>query len=135
MPEAVKFYYEKQLYTVYFVNPKALLPVKTSDGHIKLMRWGRRLIQPGKLPMGGWAQLQSIYKGLWNEYTPKPVKLPITQFMEKDFEGAAHWYDITPGLWVQGLIAQESDEVSLYIVTITPELPTARHTRWPRILA
>jgi hypothetical protein len=119
----------------YFPNPKAQLPVKMRDGSLVLLPWGRRKNQAGKLPMGGWARLDSIYGGRWDRWFPTPVKLMISQFMEKDIEGNSHWYDLTPGKWVQGLVAHWDNERRVYVVTITPEHEDAVHERWPRILS
>lgn len=135
MPEGVMFYYQGQIQTVYFANPKAMLPVCLADGQIRLLSWGRRKSQVGELPLGGWVNLQAIYKGKWDIYIPKPVRLPIIKFMEKDFEGSTHWYDVTPGQWIQGLVASEEGEVRVYVVTITPEMHNIYHDRWPRIMA
>ncbi len=85
--------------------------------------------------MGGWARLDSIYAGRWDRWFPTPVKLMVTQFMEKDIEGQSSWFDITPGKWIQGLIARSNNERRVYVVTITPELEYATHERWPRILS
>jgi hypothetical protein len=134
MPDGVMYNYDGEVRTVYFANPQAVLAVKLVDGQIKLVPWGRRKTQNGCLPMGGWARLPMIYQGKWNAHMPKPVRLPILKFMEKDFEGNTHWYDITAGFWIQGLLARESDEVRVYIVTIAPELHTTCHDRWPRII-
>jgi hypothetical protein len=128
------FHHQQQTHTVYFANPKAMLPVRLHDGQIKLLPWGRRKSQIGELPLGGWANLQMIYKGKWDIYIPKPVRIPIIKFMEKDFEGNTHWYDVTEGHWVQGLLAREAHEIRVYIVTITPELYSVCHDRWPRIM-
>lgn len=119
----------------YFPNPKAQLPVKMRDGNIELVPWGRRKNQVGKLPPGGWARLDSIYGGRWDRFFPTPVKLIISQFMEKDIEGQSHWYDLTPGKWVQGLVAHWDSERRVYVVTITPEHEDAVHERWPRIMS
>lgn len=135
MAEGVMYLYQQQTHTVYFSNPSAMLPVRLVDGQIKLMTWGRRKSQTGELPLGGWAHLQAIYKGKWDIYIPKPIRLPIIKFMEKDFEGNTHWYDVTPGQWIQGLLAHEGDEYRVYIVTITPELHGSCHERWPRIMS
>jgi hypothetical protein len=134
MPDGVMYNYDGEVRTVYFANPQAVLAVKLADGQMKLVPWGRRKTQNGCLPMGGWARLPTIYQGKWNTHMPKPVRLPILKFMEKDFEGNTHWYDVTAGFWIQGLLARESDEVRVYIVTITPELHTTCHDRWPRII-
>ena len=120
---------------VYFPNPKATLPVLTKAHKIELLPWGRRKEQAGQLPMGGWARLDSIYAGRWDKWFPTPVKLPIKQFMEKDIQGNSHWFDLTNGQFIQGLIARDKYEQRVYVVTITPELDDAIHNRWPRILS
>lgn len=119
----------------YFPNPKACLPVRKRDGGIELLPWGRRKEQAGKLPLGGWARLDSIYAGRWDKWFPTPVKLMVGQFMEKDIEGSSHWFDITAGKWIQGLIAHWDQERRVYVVTITPEREDAIHDRWPRIMS
>ncbi|MEJ1390716.1 MAG: hypothetical protein RPU34_07445, partial [Candidatus Sedimenticola sp. (ex Thyasira tokunagai)] len=99
----VYYLIEGQEVRTYFPNPKARLPVRKRVGGVELLPWGRRKSQAGKLPLGGWARLESIYEGRWDRWFPTPVKLNISQFMEKDIEGGSHWYDLTPGKWVQGL--------------------------------
>jgi hypothetical protein len=120
---------------VYFPNPGAMLPVRTRRGDTELLAWGRRHDQPGELPPGGWARLDTIYSGRWDRWFPVPVKLTIKSFMEKDFEGHGHWYDLTRGQWVQGLVARHRHERRVYVVTIDPELEDAIHERWPRIMS
>ena len=120
---------------VYFPNPKALLPVKTRAGSITTLAWGRRREQTGTLPLGGWARLDSIYAGRWDRWFPVAVKIPVKSFMEKDLEGHSHWFDLTRGQWIQGLVARHQQERRVYVVTIEPELPEAVHDRWPRIMS
>lgn len=131
----VYYIHEGQESRVYFPNPKAVLPVREKDKSIVLLPWGRRKEQQGHLPMGGWARLDSIYSGRWDKWFPIPVKIPIKQFMEKDILGNSHWFDITKGQFVQGLIARDKYEQRVYVVTITPEFEDAIHDRWPRILS
>jgi hypothetical protein len=121
-------------FRVYFPNPKATLPVILKDGSIELCPWGRRREQAGALPMGGWARLDSIYSGRWDKWFPKPVKLPVLQFMEKDVSGQSHWFDVMKGQFIQGLIARAGTEQRVYVVTVTPEFDDAVHDRWPRII-
>lgn len=134
MPESIIYSYQNKIHTVNFSHLAAKLPVKLTNGDIKFVSWGRRQAQSGELPLGGWARLQDIHQGKWDMYFPKPVRLPITKFMENDFEGHPHWYEVTAGQWIQGLCAREGNELRVYIVTITPELFTACHNRWPRIV-
>jgi len=124
-----------QEYRVYFPNPKATLPVKMKTGAIEQLPWGRRKQQHGELPMGGWARLDSIYAGRWDRWQPQPVKLLISSFMEKDIERNSHWYDISAGKFIQGLVARFSHEQRVYVVTVEPEMAEAVHDRWPRILS
>jgi hypothetical protein len=120
---------------VWFPNPKARLPVAMRSGDTRLLPWGRRHEQAGQLPLGGWARLDSIYAGRWDRWFPVPVKLSVKSFMEKDFEGHSHWYDLTRGQWIQGLVARCRHERRVYVVTIEPELADAMHDRWPRIMS
>lgn len=124
--------YEKR---VFFPDKTARIPVKSKQGSQVLLPWGRRREQEGQLPMGGWARLDSIYAGRWDRWFPVPVKLPLLQFMEKDFEGNSHWHTLTKGQWVQGLIAKEKYEQRVYVVTVEPEQNDALYHRWPRILS
>ena len=130
----VYYSHQGQDVRVYFPNPKAMLPVRTRGGGILLLPWGRRKDQRGALPLGGWARLDAIYAGRWDRWFPVPVKLPIRQFMEKDLEGSSHWYDLTPGQWIQGLVARDGHERRVYVVTVEPQLADAVHERWPRLV-
>ncbi len=129
------FSHKGQEVRVFFPNPKAMLPVKTRNGDCQLLPWGRRQHQVGKLPLGGWARLESIYAGRWDKWFPRAVKLQVQGFMEKDIEGRSHWYELTKGQWIQGLVARYNQEQRLYVVTVEPEQEDAVHDRWPRILS
>lgn len=131
---AVCYSLEGRIVIVHFTNVKAQLPVKKKQNGIELLAWGRRPHQTGKLPLGGWASLDSIKQGKWDQYFPKAVKLPLHKFMENDFTGKSEWFDVTGGYWVQGLLLQHENEKRVYIVTLVPELPESLYLRWPRIL-
>lgn len=120
---------------MFFPNPKAALPVLKQDGQIILLPWGRRKKQTGQLPVTGWARIESIYSGKWDCFFPTPVKIPALSFMEKDFEGASHWYDLQRGQFIQGLVAKVGNERRVYVVTLEPELEMVEiHSRWPRVV-
>lgn len=131
----VKFKHDGKIQTVYFPNPKAVLPVMLKQSGHELVAWGRRKEEPGKLPAGGWARLDSIKAGKWDKFIPKPVRLDLQEFMEKDTSRKSHWYPLI-GNWIQGLMAWEGEERRVYVVTIEPELEDQRkiHSRWPRIM-
>ena len=134
MCSSIMYFYKGHTIKTDFSNPDALLPVRTKSGEFKLLTWGRRQDQLGQLPLGGWARLDAIKSGKWDQYFPKPVQLPIKQFMEVDIENKSHWYPITEGQWIQGVLAREKGERRIYIVTIMPEGIHAIHERWPRIM-
>lgn len=130
------FNYGDETMRIYFPNPKAVLPV-LRDGEPILLPWGRRQGQSGILPLTGWAKLESIYAGVWEKYHPISVKIPVLSFMEKDFQGQSHWYDLQKGQYVQGLVARamNSNERRVYVVTLEPEPEDAQiHSRWPRVV-
>lgn len=135
MCSGVYFRYHDDVLRMYFANAKAVLPIQKKDGELVLMPWGRRQNQSGNLPLGGWARLDAIYGGRWDKYFPKPLKIPVLSFMEKDFEGQSHWYDLNKGQYLQGLLARDNNEQRIYIVTIEPDLVDSDiHQRWPRIV-
>ncbi len=119
----------------YFPNPKAQLPVVRRGGTSMAVPWGRRKQQPGRLPLGGWARLDSIHSGRWDRWFPKPVKLPIAQFLQNDIEGRGHWFDLPKGKWIQGLLACEKQERRVYIVTVEPIESESIYPSWPRIMS
>ena len=119
----------------YFPNPYARLPVITRRGSAVMVVWGRRKGEPGQLPLGGWARLESIRAGVWSRWQPRPVRLQLQGFMEKDISGESHWFELTSGQWVQGLVARSGTEQRVYVVTINPQMAEAIHPRWPRIVS
>tara|TARA_R110000868_G_scaffold78286_3_gene223628 strand:- start:316 stop:735 length:420 start_codon:yes stop_codon:yes gene_type:complete len=134
MPEAVIFKHQGKVHTIYFARAEAKLPVRLASGEVKLVTWGRRQHENSEMPLGGWARLDAVHGGKWAQYLPKPVRVPVTKFMKTDYEGRVHWYDVTSGQSIQGLLAHCEQEYRLYIVTIVPELLDVCHDRWPRIV-
>ncbi len=105
------------------------------DGNISLLPWGRRKEQEGKLPLGGWARLDSINAGKWEYVQPTPVKIAVDGFMEKDHNKDSHWFDLEEGQYIQGLVAHYNDEKRVYVVTVDPDPLTRQiHDRWPRLI-
>ena len=131
----VEYVYQGEKKRVYFPNPQAHLPVRLKNASIDYLPWGRRKQQLGQLPMGGWARHDSIKQGVWDKWFPKPVKIIVSQFMEKDMESNSHWFELPRGQWIQGLIAHNGNERRIYVVTITPVMDDAVHDRWPRIMS
>ena len=130
----VQFDFEGRTIKTFFPNPKARLPVLTRQGQTILVPWGRREEQPGRSPQGGWARLESIQLGAWSQYQPKPVKIIVDAFMEKDTEGDSHWFMLKTNQFIQGLVATDGPFIRLYVVTEDNEQSCHTKRRWPRIL-
>jgi hypothetical protein len=131
---SVLYEYNGQEMRIGFPRPRACLPVARRHGAPELLVWGRRRDEPGSLPFGGWARLESVKAGRWDRWQPQPVRLALRAFMERDIQGESHWFSLPSGQWVQGLVAREGDERRVYVVTIAPESPEALYERWPRII-
>lgn len=130
----VMYIRDNEIKKVYFPNPYAELPVLKNDGSLDYIRWGRREKQPGELPLGGWCRLESLKKGIWDKYFPKHCKIRVDEFMERDrATGQSHWFSVTKGSYIHGVIARSEDEIRLYVVTIAAP-DNDIHDRWPRIL-
>ena len=129
----VEYSHQGETHKVFFPNPYAQLPVLKKTGESELVYWGRRKEQQGLLPQGGWARLESIDKGIWEKWSPTPVKIIVDRFMEKDKERVSHWFNLEREECIQGLLARREDELRVYVVTIEPEAD-AIHNRWPRII-
>ncbi len=120
---------------MYFPNPKAQLPVRLRNGEVDWQPWGRREPQTGRLPLGGWARLESIKTGRWQSYQPRPVLILAQAYMEKDAQRQSHWFDLSAHTAIQGLLALSGTEQRVYVVTVpSPENYAHIHHRWPRII-
>ncbi len=121
---------------IYFPNPKAALPITKPDGEVEWVKWGRRKEEATKnFVQGGWARKDSIRKGKWARFNPKPVLLGVQEFMEKDEQRTSHWIVVPQGKAIQAIIATVGEETRLYVVTEdTPPEYTWVHDRWPHIV-
>ena len=132
----VRYTIKKEIVRVFFPNPNAKLPIIMRDGNVSLLPWGRRKEQTGNLPLGGWARLESIDAGKWDYLRPRPVKIAVDAFMEKDHNKDSHWCDMESGTFIQGLYAFKNNEARIYVVTVEPDpLKKQIHDRWPRIVS
>lgn len=134
MCQAIFYQEEQHSWKIDFQQPQARLPVRLKTGGVIWLNWGRRLIQKGQLPLGGWARMESIMSGQWDPFFPKPVKIPAQGFVEVNFEGYPQYFKLVKGQSVQGLLARHDQELRVYIVTLTPERSDAAFPRWPKII-
>lgn len=111
-----------------------MLPAQLRSGEVKLLPWGRREAQSGRLPMGGWAQLQLIHRGVWAKWNPLSVLLNVYGWMEKNYDSNLHWYAPAHEDLIQGLSADADDEQRLLVMTEVPLVLPGKHPRLPRIV-
>lgn len=133
MCTAVQYRYRDQEFRLFFNHPWAKLPVRKQEGQV-LIPWGRRINQPGQLPRGSSVPLDIIHSGRWDPWFPKPVKLPVSAFLQTDIEGNPHWFELPKGKWIQGVYLREKYEQRVYIVTIEPLENDSIYPAWPRIM-
>ena len=122
----VQYNHEGEVKKIYFPNPYAQLPVMKKDGELALVAWGRRKQQHGGLPQGGWARQESIDKGIWQKWSPTPVKIIVDRFMEKDKERVSHWFELKEGEWIQGL--SRTKTTRLVFMSLPLSLNRVRYT-------
>jgi len=130
----VDYRWQGRTVRAYFANPRAMLPVLLRSGDTKLLPWGRREDQCGRLPTGGWAKQNLIRQGVWAKWNPRPVLLTAYRWMEYDNAGDPRWYDLSPAQFIQGLVAHAAEEQRVYVVTIVPLILPGKHSRLPHIV-
>lgn len=119
-----------------FDNRNTLLPVSARHGaQVILLPWGRRPGETGELPIGGWAKLTQIQSGLWDKFMPRPVKLPVDHFAERDVAGHLQWFQVTRGQFIQGCVVQIGHERRVYVVTLDCSPTETVFERWPRVVS
>lgn len=125
---------DERLVMTYFHDEKALLPVKQKNGdNVIMLPWGRRKKEKSALPLGGWVTIETLKDNQFARYFPKPVKIMVEKFLELDIENQPHWFYITKGQWIQGVLLQEKNELRVYVLTFKPSMPDNPFSRWPKI--
>lgn len=136
MSWAVRFLHDGNERLSRFEYQGARLPVSTRRGaQVVLLAWGRRPHERGALPQGGWARLTHIQAGVWDRFAPRPVRLPVEGFAERDVMRREHWFAVTAGQYIQGCLARAEGETRVYIVTLDCAPDMGEFERWPRIVS
>ena len=123
-----------QTIKTFFPNPKARLPVLSRAGQPVMVPWGRREQQTGRTPLGGWARIESIRQGIWQRFQPRPVKISVEAFMEKNTQDHSEWFLLDSTQCIQGLLATDGPFQRLYVVTEPHPSSTHVSERWPRLI-
>lgn len=135
MCRAVRYQFEGQEFEPYFSNPKARLPVRMKTGQSMLIAWGRRPNESGSTPFGPGIRLGAIQAGLWDHLMPRPVKIAVQHFMESDVSGKPHWFQVTAGQYIQGMLIQERGNYRVYVVQLDCNSSDICFEQWPRIVS
>src|ERR1700761_7159882 len=118
----------------FFNNQGSKMPVIATFDRIKFITWGKRELEPNDFPVGSTLYREDILNGKYDLFSPKPVKLHILKFLEKDIKGMYHWFDIVKGLYMQGLLINNGSELRVYVVTIRTQMPDSDYNYWPRLI-
>lgn len=122
------------------------LPLLRKDGRIEWVTWGAPLRHGSlKIPAGGLASLDSVRSGKWKRYGARPAKVAADRFAVLDSDGAERWFDLAPGLAIQGALIATDNKIQTatmgaqilraYIVTESPSiLIGGQLEKMPRII-
>lgn len=126
--------YEDELHV--WQDAAVRLPVLRRDGSVDWLTWGGRHGLETVFHQGPCARLESVRAGKWDRFSPRPVKIPLSRYMERDGKGRPYWVKVEPGECLQGLVASLDGEQRIYVVTVeSPEAWRHVQPRWPRVLA
>lgn len=111
------------------------LPVLRRDGSVQWLPWGGRHGIETLFFQGPCARLESLRAGKWKRFSPRPVKIPLTRYMERDAKGKPYWVKVEPGQYLQGVVATWGEAQRVYVVTIeSPEAYRHVQDRWARVI-
>jgi len=126
--------YEEQLHV--WQDAAVRLPVLLRDGGVAWLPWGGRHGLETIFHEGPCARLESIRAGKWDRFSPRPVKIPLSRYMERDGKGRPCWTRVGPGQHLQGLLASAGGEQRVYVVTVeSPEGQGNLQPRQPRVMS
>ena len=144
MCHGIEYVREDERVVVYFVVQGAELPIRRRSGAVEFVRWGARGDRylsddntPGyllKFPVGGWASRESIASGSWQKFEPRPVRIVASRFVFDDARLGPHYFALTRGEYIQGLLAASGTHTRVYVVTVAPPARHASLAMWPRVL-
>lgn len=145
MCDGIEYFLDCERVTVYFSQPGAELPVRERGGAIAFYHWGAlgkyyfsndNLAGWGaKFPEGGWASLQSIRAGKWDTLEPRPVRIMASRFVQMNSWQIPCYFELKPGEFIQGLVANINFHHRVYVVTVPPPMDHAEDWQeWPRII-
>ena len=88
-----------------------------------------------KFPETGCAPLASRRAGEWEKFEPRPVRITATRFVCFDPAWETdRYFTLTPGEFIQGLLARINLNTRVYVVTVAPPVEYAEFQRWPRVV-
>lgn len=125
--------YQDQLHL--WQDASVRLPVLRRDGTVQWLPWGGRHGLETVFHQGPCARLESVLAGKWRRFSPRPVKILLSRYMERDARGRPYWVKVEDGQFLQGVLASHGGEQRVYVVTVASP-PAYQHVqpRWPRVL-
>lgn len=136
MCQAVRFQFEGKDFEPHFASARACVPVRMKNGQDMLVNWGRRPREKARGPFGPGIRLSAIQAGVWDKLLPQPVKISVQEFMEVDVAGSQHWFRVTDGQYLQGMLVREDNHsYRVYIVQLDCNSSDICFERWPRVVS
>lgn len=136
MARAVRYFFDGRDWEVAFRQGSARLPIyNAKTRRTVLVPWGRRPNDKGRLPLGGIARHNNIQGNQWDQWQPRGVRLAIKEFMQVDVTDNPHWFEVTEGHWLHGLVATSGNEQRVYIVSLEMSPEEIEFESWPKFIS
>lgn len=119
-------------YTVSFTQRQRQLPMMGAS-ESEHMTWGRNQYENGNLPIGGWCRQDLLAQGAFDHWQPQFVRLPVKGFAIHNMLARLHWFEVSPGEYLQGVILTEAGERRLYLVIMQTQRLDNWFWQWPII--
>jgi hypothetical protein len=87
-----------------WMDEERLLPVWTSEGELKLVRWGNRREESKKLPCTAGASLKTYEEGGWTAFNPTAVDIPATVCRDGQV-----WFAVRQG--IRGILVNDEEGI------------------------
>jgi hypothetical protein len=87
-----------------------VLPV-WHEGCLQLVQWGGK--RNRSLPRGGWAWLEDLEDGQWQDYSPVPVNIPAAAGLENGI-----WFKVQEGM--RGVVIADERRVATVYLLVEP---------------
>ncbi len=108
--------------------------MRLRSGESSLLIWGKRPREKCTLPIGGCARYAHVLSGRWDQYGYKKILVPAREFMVYDVLDREHWFTVTVGQYIRGVVVKDGTDTRLYVVTMDSPPDQGEFEGWPRVV-